>query len=125
MKNSTGASPLDPFSELDESIGTESVEGQMEGVSHSACSSCATLNGIDFDDFPQLLASVDDSSNEEWKHNAIPKLSDMVKSSTNPVLRPFTSVHRIYMSWNQEVNILPLISQERQVPGKLRLFRLE
>lgn len=85
----------------------ENTEEAEFSPAEQSCSSCATSDMREAEDFDIVQLSPSLSDGERLCTEGVPRLSEMVMHSTNMHLRPFTTVQRLYIQFDDEVVMLP------------------
>lgn len=87
--------------------------------SDSSCSSCDTEE----DEWkPEGILFSESHSGKRLSADGIPKLTDMVWNTTNPILRPFTVIQRIYPCWEVDQVTLPPLAKGREQCASLPIL---
>lgn len=97
----------------------EDTEEAEFGQAEQSCSSCATSDMHEAEDFDIVMLPPCLDDGERLCTEGIPRLSDMVMRSTNMHLRPYTTVQRIYFQFEDEVVTLPPLQAEAQKDVRL------
>ena len=97
----------------------EDTEEAEFSPAEQSCSSCATSDMHEAEDFDIVMLTPSLSNGERLCTEGIPRLSDMVMHSTNMCLRPFTTVQRIYIQFEDEAVILPPLQADAQKDAHL------